>query len=377
MNVRKTSIETRLLEALSSYRDSGEGALQFRAALVNTLCEVGGKAHALEVLRGYLTGEEVDPRAPQALAEFIQDLEEHLDEGTVTAIKDSGSSNWERTATEAAREVKLPELPQSTLEAVRVAGARLAGSVRSATIHRLHQVRTARQVASSASSTTGTSGMLALQLGGTSTSDSSDWFPMTREQRRSRRKREVRARTISIKRLTKRELALGRLLNPEQDHSRPRLRGECVEGPRPCPYVSCPHHLYLDVSPITGTIKLNFPDLEVWELGESCALDVADRGGTTLEDVGALMNLTRERIRQIEVKALSKLDAIRDMDALRECVDAGARGEQHLQLSHEELISLLDEWDNPYGDAELGEDNEELEPPSEHPDEDRTPRPDR
>jgi len=37
------------------------------------------------------------------------------------------------------------------------------------------------------------------------------------------------------------------------------------------------------VSARTGAIKLNFPDLEVWEMTETCALDVADRGGTTLE----------------------------------------------------------------------------------------------
>ena len=35
---------------------------------------------------------------------------------------------------------------------------------------------------------------------------------VTREQRRSRRKRDVRARTISVKRMTKRELELGRML---------------------------------------------------------------------------------------------------------------------------------------------------------------------
>jgi hypothetical protein len=74
--------------------------------------------------------------------------------------------------------------------------------------------------------------------------------------------------------------------------------------------VSCKHHLYLDVSARTGAIKLNFPDLEVWDMNETCALDVADRGGTTLEDVGAIMNLTRERIRQVEVKALAKLQAL-------------------------------------------------------------------
>ena len=165
-----------------------------------------------------------------------------------------------------------------------------------------------------------------------------DGESITREQRRSRRKRDVRARTISVKRMTKRELEIGRLLYPETDYFKPKSRAECVEGPRPCPYVSCKHHLYIDVSPRTGAIKLNFPDLEVWEMGESCALDVADRGGTTLEDVGAIMNLTRERIRQVEVKALAKLEALKDMMALRDYVDEGPLGKRRLlRLSKSEL----------------------------------------
>ena len=153
---------------------------------------------------------------------------------------------------------------------------------------------------------------------------------ITREQRRSRRKRDVRARTISVKRMTKRELEIGRLLYPETDYYKPRAREECAGGPRPCPYISCKHHLFIDVSPKTGAIKLNFPDLEVWELKESCALDVADRGGTTLEDVGAIMNLTRERIRQVEVKALAKLEALSDMEHLRDYVDEGPNGKRRL-----------------------------------------------
>ncbi len=155
---------------------------------------------------------------------------------------------------------------------------------------------------------------------------------ITREQRRSRRKREVRARTISVKRMTKRELEIGRMLYPETDYFKPRTREECLDGPRPCPYVSCKHHLFLDVSARTGAIKLNFPDLEVWDMNESCALDVADRGGTTLEDVGAIMNLTRERIRQVEVKALAKLQALRDMEALRDYVDEGPVGKRRLPV---------------------------------------------
>jgi len=80
-----------------------------------------------------------------------------------------------------------------------------------------------------------------------------------------------------------------------------------LTGCRPCVRVSCRHHLYLDVNPETGSIKINFPDLEPWEMRETCALDVAERGGITLEEVGEIMNLTRERIRQVEVRGLLKL----------------------------------------------------------------------
>lgn len=130
----------------------------------------------------------------------------------------------------------------------------------------------------------------------------------SREQVRSRRHREVRAKTISTKRMPKHELELGRLLNPPVEGlERPRTRAECAGGRRPCPFVSCAHHLYLDVSAKTGSIKLNFPDLEVWQMDETCALDLADRGGVTLEETGRVMNVTRERIRQVEVKALGKV----------------------------------------------------------------------
>ena len=89
--------------------------------------------------------------------------------------------------------------------------------------------------------------------------------------------------------------------------TRPRYRRDCINGIRPCIYVSCKHHLYLDVNPQTGSVKINFPDKEPWELEETCALDVADRGGITLEEVGEILNLTRERIRQVEVNGLRKI----------------------------------------------------------------------
>jgi hypothetical protein len=79
---------------------------------------------------------------------------------------------------------------------------------------------------------------------------------------------------------------------------------------RPCPYVGCRYNLFLDVNPRNGTIKFNFPGLEPDEMVTSCVLDVADEGGTTLEVVGSCFNVTRERIRQIEVKALARLEVL-------------------------------------------------------------------
>lgn len=163
--------------------------------------------------------------------------------------------------------------------------------------------------------------------------------PVLRQSRARRTGPGARARatTTPAKRLTRAELRIGALLYPPVDVSTPLERGDCAWCPvcqeaadsaepavaevlacghraelafmraRSCAFVSCKHHLYLDVDPNTGSIKLNFPDLEPWEIAESCALDVADRAGITLEEVGEIMNLTRERIRQIEVRGLLKI----------------------------------------------------------------------
>jgi hypothetical protein len=136
-----------------------------------------------------------------------------------------------------------------------------------------------------------------------------DELPISRKIRQKRRTR-ARSKTIAPKRLTKEELRFRELLPLFDDPDRPTTRGACKEDVRPCPYVSCKHHLYLDVNPETGSIKLNFPDLEVWEMAETCSLDVADKGGITLEEVGEILNLTRERIRQVEVRGLLKLKMV-------------------------------------------------------------------
>ncbi len=129
----------------------------------------------------------------------------------------------------------------------------------------------------------------------------------TRNTQTNNRRGYPKPRTIARKRLTRKEMMEGKELLPLVEYRRPRFRSECKDGARPCPFVSCKYHLFLDVNPETGSIKIKFPDLQVWEMPFSCALDVADQGGITLEEIGYIMNLTRERVRQIEASAIGKV----------------------------------------------------------------------
>ena len=146
--------------------------------------------------------------------------------------------------------------------------------------------------------------------------------PEADEPGRRKKRTRSRARTISIRRLSKTELNRGREQFPEVDYWRPETRGDCAEMERPCPFVACKYHLYIDVHPVRGSIKVNFPDVEVWEMTDTCALDIADRGGITLEEVGQIMNLTRERVRQLETQGLAKLQNVEGVDRLRDYVSA-------------------------------------------------------
>jgi hypothetical protein len=91
--------------------------------------------------------------------------------------------------------------------------------------------------------------------------------------------------------------------------------------------------LYLDINPESGSVKYNFPDKEVWELEETCALDVAERGGITLEEIGEIMNLTRERVRQLETDGLSKI-----ADAQKKDPEKG--------------LGAFEDWDDSHSEAE-------------------------
>lgn len=106
-----------------------------------------------------------------------------------------------------------------------------------------------------------------------------------------------------------------------KDPTRPRTRAGCnVEGV--CPFVSCRHHLFLDVNQ-TGSIKTGAlkyfvigrspADFDKWaedltdrlvEADHTCALDAAEDGPRQLDQIGELIGVSRQRVRQVEIVAV-------------------------------------------------------------------------
>jgi hypothetical protein len=134
--------------------------------------------------------------------------------------------------------------------------------------------------------------------------------------------------------------------------SKPKKRSDCASVPRPCPFISCKYHLYLDVTEI-GTIRFNYPDTEIEDLRVSCTLDVVESGEKVLEAVGEIFGITRERIRQIESKALDRLRRKIEyspvkQDLLLYLADSGRHEEQRSKdlILHDPNPKYLtwDEW---------------------------------
>ena len=117
--------------------------------------------------------------------------------------------------------------------------------------------------------------------------------------------------TIKISRLQKnRKEFLSNFINTlaPTDYKKPTRRSECTHE-RPCPFVSCRYNLFLDINRKSGNIILNFPGKEPCEMEESCALDLVEKKHSlTLDEIGNLLNITRERVRQIEEMAIKKLE---------------------------------------------------------------------
>lgn len=88
---------------------------------------------------------------------------------------------------------------------------------------------------------------------------------------------------------------------------RPKTRGECVNGPRPCPWASCQYSLLVDLHEYKKQVKV----IDLAPGAPTCALDVADTGeARTQEEVGKLMGTTRQYVELIERNAVRKIRAV-------------------------------------------------------------------
>lgn len=90
--------------------------------------------------------------------------------------------------------------------------------------------------------------------------------------------------------------------------SLPLTRGDCANGPRPCPHAKCIHHL--------GDLPS----------GETCTLDLSDRGGMSLDEIAEVFgHRSRETVRLVEAKAINAIMvaalAENPPDAVRQLLD--------------------------------------------------------
>jgi hypothetical protein len=110
-----------------------------------------------------------------------------------------------------------------------------------------------------------------------------------------------------------------------QEWQRPKTRGDCEDGPRPCPWVSCRHHLALDVT-LRGDLHKSWPFDEsnaeavadaLLDRKATCSLDVAEQGDHTAAEVGTFLNVTRQRIEAIEHVAHRRARHVRQAGVAR------------------------------------------------------------
>lgn len=129
---------------------------------------------------------------------------------------------------------------------------------------------------------------------------------------------ELPERSLHPDKITRREKATWMRLPHGWDQAWEPDRDLCRDGPRPCPWIRCKHHLYVEVNSY-GTIRLNFPAVPpdaMETLISTCSLDEADKAeahreatgrGMTLQRVADRMGMTLERARQIQGEALRKI----------------------------------------------------------------------
>ena len=133
---------------------------------------------------------------------------------------------------------------------------------------------------------------------------------------------------------------------------RPKTRGDCVERRRPCPFVGCRHHLFMEVTP-AGSIKMPFGPSEdaLFEMAETCSLDVADRGDHDMNRIGQYLGVTAARVQQEVADALKKLRTYAEEERIRFQDLVGATEDGHESA----LEMAMHDYQAPVAEPESGD----------------------
>ena len=99
----------------------------------------------------------------------------------------------------------------------------------------------------------------------------------------------------------------------------PRRLEECPDDDEQCPYVACRYHLWTDIvgrsvrygkQGSEREYRYEMVQTDAWGSWPTCALRAARQGPRTLDEVGDVLGVTRERVRQIQVAAMAHLAAL-------------------------------------------------------------------
>lgn len=91
-------------------------------------------------------------------------------------------------------------------------------------------------------------------------------------------------------------------------YRRPQTREDCGQFERPCPFVACRHHLFLDVT-AQGHILFPYgPDVAAIEtMPHTCALDAAESGERQIREIARGYNMTHQALRLTFHQAMARL----------------------------------------------------------------------
>jgi hypothetical protein len=101
-------------------------------------------------------------------------------------------------------------------------------------------------------------------------------------------------------------------------------RSVCKDGPRPCPHIACPKHLWLRLqNENPGNPQAGKQGATTFHAATnvSCSQDLADAGPQSFETIGRVMGTDPTRERQVAKRALLKLQASgADVDEMLEAL---------------------------------------------------------